>query len=107
MISIDFSIYHSPTAAYGNVSGQLPTINELPEIGDRVEIMSKEDIENLGIESEIEFIVDSVDRENAETYVVSFDGIVLNSVVDAEKLMKCLEERYGLWAYRYPHASGQ
>lgn len=38
MISIDFSLFSSPTEAYGNVSGKLDTHNSLSE-GDEIDLL--------------------------------------------------------------------
>lgn len=99
---IQFSIFCSPIDAYGNVSGDITDPPELPEVGDVLSIFSAEDIKDYEIESTVELQVEALDEDNAGGFVVSFEGIVVGNEMEAERLMRCSEERHGLWAFRYP-----
>ena len=86
--SIDFSVFASPTEAYGNVTGELD-FARVPETGDKLRLF--DDLE-LAIVSLI---------PHQDTFPVGLDDIVFGSRREAQLCGRRLEELLDLFCVVY------
>jgi hypothetical protein len=93
-IDIDFSIFCSPTDAYGCVTGTLD-FEQIPDAGETVKLFDLEDQFN---EFNGTLKVEHFIREHN---VLMFGGVVLNSSITADSLAEKLEMKYGLFVVKY------
>lgn len=100
-VDIDFSVFTSPSDAYGNVTGSLE-LCALPVVGDRVSFLFARD-SSLPGSSFDGFLVVTDRRLDAEqgTCTIGLEELVATSASEAEILMKYFETGFGLLAYRY------
>jgi hypothetical protein len=89
-ISIDFSIFDSPTHAYGNVTGEID-IPHSPRVGEKVALLDKQ----LTIIS----LTDVLNGNGG--CVVGLEDIVLESKIEAENLAKRMDVELGLFCVAY------
>lgn len=100
-VRIDFSIYSSPSDAYGNVTGSLDFCI-MPAVGDSVSFLFSRDssLPNTSFEG---FLVVKGRRFDADKGLctIGLEELVVTSVSEAEMLMKYFETGFELLAYRY------
>lgn len=86
---IDFSIFESPTRAYGNVTGELE-LESLPPVGTVVEIL----------QGTLALRVQLINEVNGRP-VIMFDDVVAESPEHAASLAERLERDEGLFCPGY------
>ncbi len=89
--SIDFSIYDSPTHAYGNVTGEID-FPYTPEIGRRVALVNDHEQRIISLAT-----VPGGDG----TLLVGLEDIVFNSRLEATVFAKHVENSLGLFCVAY------
>jgi hypothetical protein len=101
-INIDFSIFYSPSGAFGNVTGQVE-LPAPPEIGDVI-VLFKDHISEFAPEFSGSLRVESivpVHSEIVDTEIFDLEFVVLNSYEKAKKLADRLETECGLFCPEY------
>jgi hypothetical protein len=88
---IDFSIFDSPTHAYGNVTGELE-FSYIPQLGEEVGLL-----DNLALKVTSVSCVHGVE----EKFLIGLEDIVYLSQPMAEHIGKRLESELGLFCVVY------
>ncbi|MDM5182027.1 hypothetical protein PO883_33170 [Massilia sp. DJPM01] len=89
--SIDFSIFDSPTHAYGNVTGEID-FPHTPEIGHRVVLLNdlEQRVASLGAVQGVDGVL-----------LVGLEDIVFDSRLEAAVFAKYMESSLGLFCVVY------
>jgi hypothetical protein len=89
--SIDFSIFDSPTHAYGNVTGEIDFLST-PKIGDEITFLNNKK----------QRVVSLVAVQGANSGVlVGLEDLVFHSRLEAETSARYLESSRGLFCVAY------
>ena len=100
-VDIDFSVFTSPSDAYGNVTGSLE-LCALPAVGDRVSFLFARDSSLPGSSFDGFLVVtDRIFDAEQGACTIGLEELVATSASEAEMLMKYFEAGFGLLAYRY------
>lgn len=83
--NIDFSIFSSPSKAYGNITGKL-TVPENIKVGDNISISDEKSIQQLKIIS-----ISQVESEPSEI-IFGLNDVVFNSIEEANEFIKKIEK---------------
>lgn len=104
-VHIDFSIFASPTQAYGNVTGKLD-LPALPRVGSRLSLMPlpgatppMPSFPGVRTELRVEAVIpmDSPDMG----VVVSLETLVLENRMQAREAARYFERAFGFFAWAY------
>jgi len=97
-IRIDFSLFASPTDAYGNVTGLLELPNT-PQIGDRITLAGHEfRVEHV---NHFDFEFAGLKGGDAKGISIGLDDLVLTSRGEAKEFASRLERETGLMCDEY------
>lgn len=90
-VNIDFSLFSSPTDAYGNVTGviELPAV---PKIGDEISLSTH----RFHVKR-----VKPLEWEGNKTVIIGLDDVVLNSISEAQNFAARLKRELGLTCDEY------
>jgi len=100
-IDIDFSIFDSPTTAFGNVTGSVD-VPSPPSIGDIVELSADgKHVEPLGDFSGKLKVISVVQVGDSEALLYGLEDVVVASLGEAQELAKRLETELGLFCVDY------
>jgi hypothetical protein len=97
LVHIDFSIFSSPTEAYGNVTGNLDVPDAIRK-GDVISIlMEGNDRFVKGFSGKLRVVsVDYLEGESRKM-LIGLDDVVVDSLEDAKELVRQLQEAVGLF----------
>lgn len=94
IVNIDFSVFNSPTEAYGSVTGQLDVL-EAVNIGDEISILNSGSIGNFS--GKLRIISRDISHGADGQILLGLDDVVLNSPCEANALVQKLESEAGLF----------
>jgi len=100
-IDIDFSIFDSPTTAFGNVTGSID-VASLPSIGDVVDLCADgKHVGPLGGFSGKLKVISVVQVGDSGAVLYGLEDVVVASLGEAQELAKRLEVDLGLFCVDY------
>ncbi|WCM94850.1 hypothetical protein M5C99_09145 [Acidovorax sp. NCPPB 2350] len=98
IVNIDFSIFKSPVAAYGNITGEI-SVSDNISIGDGVVLLSAGGAQGLtGLLKVISIIPP---KDDSGKVLLGLDDVILNSESEASILAQKLEVEVGLFFDQY------
>ena len=95
---IDFSIFNSPTEAYGNVTGKI-AVPDSVNVGDEVLVLKNCPVKGFGGRLRVSSMSQTDSRSDG--LLIGLDDIVLESLDDARALAQELENQAGLFVDPY------
>jgi len=100
-IDIDFSIFDSPTTAYGNVTGSVD-VPSPPSVGDVVDLCADgKHLESLGGFSGKLKVISVAQVEDSSELLYGLEDVVVASRGEAQELAKRLETELDLFCVDY------
>ena len=100
-IDIDFSIFDSPTTAFGNVTGSIDVATP-PGIGDVVDLCADgKRVEPIGDFSGKLKVISAVQVDDSGARLYGLEDVVVTSLGEAQELVKRLEGELGLFCVDY------
>ena len=100
-IDIDFSIFDSPTTAFGNVSGSVD-VAWPPSVGDVIDLCADgKHVGHLGDFSGKLKVISMVQVDDSGRLLYGLEDVVVASLGEAQELAKRLEGDLGLFCVDY------
>ncbi|GJG98247.1 hypothetical protein [Cupriavidus pauculus] len=97
-IDIDFSIFYSPTTAYGSVTGSID-VQSCPNVGDVVDLLSGRNFfaDLLGKLK----VISMTQVDESGDFIYGLEDVLVTSHMEAQELAEKLEAELGLFFVDY------
>lgn len=94
IVNIDFTVFKSPTEAYGNFTGKL-RVPDAINVGDEIKLIGDNYSEDVCFKIRVTSKVEL--NDNPGEVILGLDDVVFNSLSDASDFVNKIESNLGLF----------